>query len=703
MLTNSRHILHIAIAGCLKAPPIDYGITPDTGGHISYLLGQIFAYAQTRPADHITIATRAFFDPALGQEYAQPVEKISDSIEIRRFSTQSTGYLHKEQLWSELDVFAEQLGNYLESLHSLPHIAHAHSAEAGYVAACLKKRFDLPYIFTGHSLGRVKVNATGVTTLPPALQKRIDAEEASIAGASAIIASSMDEATRQYHFYHSALPECIEIIPPGCDYNPMQAIGDVSVDPEFLKELRPFGLDLNKPPILAVARPVRKKNLQGLVELYGRSKALQEKANLIIFAGQRDDISDPDDEQCAVLREILCLIDTYNLYGKVALPKRHERATVKQAYIYTHHLRGIFVNPALNEPFGLTLLEAAAFGVPVVATDQGGPQDIVRRCGHGVVADPTQGEAFAQAMESLLTDEKQWSEYSRNGLNAEAHITWQNHGPAYAALIDRIVTPQPQLLSKRQHRDYLLATDIDNTLVGNREAVARFAGWQAKQLDYHYAVATGRDFHNALAVLQEWNAPLPEILICSVGSEVYYRRADGKYHPDMEWKNRILQGWQRGAIQEALQSLNWLELQPQECQTEVKLSYFMPENTEYLQQVETLLKQAGLPCSVIFSHGRFLDILPHHASKGHALRYVSTCLAVNWNHVIAAGDSGNDLDMLLSVLNPIIVANHTRELRSLRSYKKAYFSHSQYADGILEGIEHLHGDKKLLKTMERVA
>ena len=36
-------ILHIALAGCLKAPPVDYGITEDTGGHIAYVLGAAVA------------------------------------------------------------------------------------------------------------------------------------------------------------------------------------------------------------------------------------------------------------------------------------------------------------------------------------------------------------------------------------------------------------------------------------------------------------------------------------------------------------------------------------------------------------------------------------------------------------------------------------------------------------------------------------
>ena len=31
-------ILHLALGGCLKAPPIDFGITADSGGHLAYVV-----------------------------------------------------------------------------------------------------------------------------------------------------------------------------------------------------------------------------------------------------------------------------------------------------------------------------------------------------------------------------------------------------------------------------------------------------------------------------------------------------------------------------------------------------------------------------------------------------------------------------------------------------------------------------------------
>ena len=58
----------------------------------------------------------------------------------------------------------------------------------------------------------------------------------------------------------------------------------------------------------------------------------------------------------------------------------------------------MFVNPALTEPFGLTLIEAAASGLPFVATEDGGPRDIVANCKSGVLVDPLDSQALAEAL-----------------------------------------------------------------------------------------------------------------------------------------------------------------------------------------------------------------------------------------------------------------------------------------------------------------
>ena len=64
----------------------------------------------------------------------------------------------------------------------------------------------------------------------------------------------------------------------------------------------------------------------------------------------------------------------------------------------------VFALPSLAEPFGLVLLEAMAQGKPVIATQAGGPLEIVADGETGLLVPPASPEALAEAIQSLLDD-----------------------------------------------------------------------------------------------------------------------------------------------------------------------------------------------------------------------------------------------------------------------------------------------------------
>ena len=194
--------------------------------------------------------------------------------------------------------------------------------------------------------------------------------------------------------------------------------------------------DPDKPIVLAIARPVEKKNLTRLVRAYGRCADLQGRANLVILPGRRRSIGCGEPEQVAVMQSLVDAIDRYDLHGRVAYPRRHSAALVRGLYALARQSRGVFVNPALTEPFGLTILEAAVHGLPVVATRNGGPPDIVAEIGHGVLIDPENSAAMATEIREQLTDRRRWdlhSERGRTNIAAGAGkgmrcISWRSRG-----------------------------------------------------------------------------------------------------------------------------------------------------------------------------------------------------------------------------------------------------------------------------------
>ena len=372
-----------------------FGVTADTGGHIAYVLNAVIAQAALSSVARISVVTRLFDDDQLGPEHGLSSEPVGDKITIDRVATARRAYLEKEALAADLPAFTDALCSHLATLPRLPDVIHAHFADAAAVALAMRERFDIPLVYTPHALG---INKRAEQCGSEALDGRITAEGHAIAMADAIVVSTRDEADRQLHAYGIAdVAARIHCLPPGVPYRKQP---DASTT--LLDRLGNWLHDLHKPIVLAIARPVRKKNLAALVRAYMAAPALMDQANLVILAGQHGG-SRSSAEELEVVRELERLCGDTRLSGRVALPPQHGSADVAALYERAA-LGGVFVNPAFHEPFGLTLIEAAAAGVPVVATRNGGPVEIVDTIGHGLLVDPRDETAIGTACLRIVSD-----------------------------------------------------------------------------------------------------------------------------------------------------------------------------------------------------------------------------------------------------------------------------------------------------------
>ena len=132
-----------------------------------------------------------------------------------------------------------------------------------------------------------------------------------------------------------------------------------------------------------------------------------------------------------------------------------------------------------------------------------------------------------------------------------------------------------------------------------------------------------------------------------------------------------------------------LDLQPLEGQREFKISYVIdPEKAPSQKEVAKMLRQAGVSAKVIYSHQQYVDILPIRASKGLAIRYLAMKWDIPIEHILVAGDSGTDEEMLVGNNPAVVVGNHDPELEHLRAIPRIYFAEGHYAQGIIEAIEY---------------
>jgi sucrose-phosphate synthase len=560
----------------------------------------------------------------------------------------------------------------------------------------------VPLVFTGHSLGRIKrQRLLDADADPEVIERRyhfgqrIEAEERALENAALIVTSTSQEVREQYELYHHYAPERMEVLPPGVDLSRFRPPEEGEERPAIAAEIDRFLRLPERPMILAIARPDVRKNLASLVRAYARSRALRSGANLVILAGTRERIPDEASGARRVLLELLLLVDEYDLYGSVAYPKSHESGDVPDLYRHAARLGGVFVNPALTEPFGLTLIEAAASGLPIVATRHGGPVDIVEGCQNGLLVDPFDSSAIAEAIGQLIDDPDLWRRCSRSGIGGAHRLySWDGHVARYLERLREVlrephgdlgvVTRRPAPISRV---DRMIVTDVDNTLIGDDEALERFAGELREAGDgVGFAVATGRSTRSAIALLEELDVPRPDVLITAVGTEIHYGAGPTE---DRSWRSHIDFRWQPEELRAVLAEVPGLELQDEEEQGPFKISYgYDAEKAPPLSRIRRRLREEGLRFKLVLSHEMFLDVIPIRASPGQAIRF----LGFKWNlppeRFLVAGDAGNDEEMLRGNTLGVVVGNYSPELAALRGFPRVYFAEGCHANGILEGIRH---------------
>ncbi len=700
---NPLFIVLISVHGLIRGDRLELGRDADTGGQTKYVVELARALGERSDVGRVMLLTRRIVDPLVSADYAEPVEHLSDKVCICRVECGEQKYLRKELLWDALENFSDNALQLLKQQARLPDILHSHYADAGYVGSRLAHQLGIPLVHTGHSLGhgkRKRLLASGVerSELESVyrISKRISAEEDTLAVAERVIASTQQEVEQQYSLYDFYNPERMRVIPPGidtrCFYPPRGDERKSLIAAQLKRFLRHPG----KPVILAISRADPKKNIVTLVEAYGQSALLQETANLVIVAGNRDDIQEMECGARTVLGDVLLAIDRYDLYGKVAFPKHHAPEDVGILFRLAAMSRGVFVNPALTEPFGLTLIEAAASGLPIVATEDGGPIDIVRNCQNGYLVDPLDKGSIADTLMRALSDRQAWRRFARNGIHGvRQHYSWSAHVEKYlheirplaedsAPVVHAGLARRSELFGKKA-----VFTSLDLNLIGDRASLAEFnREMQKYRKQVVFGVATGRKLDDALTTLRHYGIPRPDVLISGQGTAIHYAPDLAE---DMTWSLHIDHLWSPTEVRNILKKLPGLELQPKPNQSYFKISYFIDPSAIDVQEVRHLLLRNEQTVNVVFSFGQFLDVLPVRASKGLALRWCCERLGIPLENTLVAGVTGADADMLRGNTMGVVLDNrHLEELSELGGSERVYFAQKSCASGILEAMEHYH-------------
>lgn len=258
----------------------------------------------------------------------------------------------------------------------------------------------------------------------------------------------------------------------------------------------------------------------------------------------------------------------------------------------------------------------------------------------------------------------------------------------------------------------LFASDLDGTLIPlekePRYQDAIFAlgeKLQAHQVDTVYV--TGRRLELTLEAMEKYSLPPPRYLITDVGTGIYTQQVSEAWTLEPLYAQQLRSIWQGKSGEEVsglLPEINGMRPQEAICQGEFKRSYYLElgaDVEEVRNQIFSAMKKEGIEVQIIYSvdplrNLGLIDILPEGTSKLSALNFLIKHLQLDPSSVVFAGDSGNDLEVFLSGLPAILVANTPEEIKEqarLRAKEKGeleklFFAEGKYAEGVLEGCQH---------------
>jgi len=709
---DNLYIVHLSIHGLIRGTGLELGRDADTGGQCKYVLELVKALGRHPRVGRVDLFTRSIIDPRVSEEYGQPLEDLGHGAFIRRIEAGPRRYLRKESLWRYLDAFLDKSLMLFRETGRLPDLIHAHYADAGYIGSRLSTLLGCPFVFTGHSLGRTKRQRlldSGADSQASEkrynLSSRIEAEELALDVASRVVTSTQQEVEQQYSGYEFYDPDRMRVIPPGVDVSRFSPPGSSPVPAHITEQCDRFLDAPAKPAILTIARADEKKNLATLVRAYGESATLREQANLILIAGNRSRIRDLNPGARKVWTELLQLVDDYDLYGHIAIPKHHQPDDIPAYYRHAAASGGVFVNPAWTEPFGLTLIEAAASGLPILATNDGGPRDIIANCENGVLIDPADVPALTATLERVFGRPDEIARWSENGIaGVDRHYTWEGHVARYLEEVGELVDQisQPNLITEKFRTslplaDRLIVSGLEERLEsGDAEAIAetaRIVRDNTPQLGF--AIASGRSLGAARQLVEELGLPRPDFFITQLGAEIHYGT---RLVEDTSWTRHLAHRWQPDKILEILAELPGLELQEEEgSQHQFKISYhYNKDAAPSRRAVQKLLRESRVPAKVLLSEGCFLDVIPIRSGKGQAIRYVALRWGIPLGRVLVYARRGSDHEALSGHFLAVMGSDHSPELKPTKSLPRVYLAESPNFRGLVEGIKAYEFDSSII-------
>jgi sucrose synthase len=461
---------------------------PDTGGQVVYILDQVRALEremQKRIEEQgldlepeIVVVTRLI--PEAGNTTCnQPLETIAGTSNARilrvPFRNKNgeviPNWISRFEVWPYLERFSHEVAQAVQAeMGGRPDLIVGNYSDGNLVATLLSQQLGVTQCNIAHALEKTKYLYSDLYWQDNEEQyhfaSQFTADLIAMNAADFIITSTYQEiaGTRdsvgQYESYESfTMPGLyrvvnginvfdpkFNIVSPGADAEIYFSYSDKGrrltglhdelaelVFGEPCEDARGHLQDRSKPIIFTMARLDRIKNISGLVEWYATDDKLRDKANLVVVAGYINSEQSQDREEQGQIAHMHELFEQYELDGQVRwLGVQLDKPLAGELYRYVADQRGVFVQPALFEAFGLTVVEAMTSGLPTFATRYGGPLEIIEHGVSGFHIDPNHAEQVTQGLleffERCEKETDYWDRISEGAIaRIRARYTWERY------------------------------------------------------------------------------------------------------------------------------------------------------------------------------------------------------------------------------------------------------------------------------------
>ncbi|MFT6813089.1 MAG: D-inositol-3-phosphate glycosyltransferase [Ilumatobacter sp.] len=382
-------VLRVAVISLHTSPLLQPG-SGDSGGMNVYVRELVSSLSQI--GIECTTFTRADREGLPAEVIVEPGHRVV-------YIEAGPHYLPKEALPEISDQFCHGVMEWIQA-NEKPDIIHGNYWLSGVVGHHLKHELDVPFVSTFHTLARVK--AEGGDPEP----KWRDRAEAEIIQCSDSICVSCVEEEEQFRRLYGDPRGRIEIVAPGVEHA-FFAPGDQA------GARRAINVDPDVPFILFVGRIQALKGPD--VAIRALASLGRPDAQLAIVGGSSGRNGDVQ------ASEAHALVDELGLHDQVHFiePKPHHILST------WYRAADIVLVPSRSESFGLVALEAAACGVPVVASAVGGLLSLVDDGETGYLIEGRKPADYADAMRTILNDSELAASMGKAAVERAQAYTWR--------------------------------------------------------------------------------------------------------------------------------------------------------------------------------------------------------------------------------------------------------------------------------------